>query len=137
MGFGTHGRAPKVMLVLCLLYAAASLIHFAHNAEFLADYPNMPRWLSRAKVYVAWLGLTAIGAAGFLLLYRGFQLTGLLVIALYAVLGFDSLTHYVVAPFSAHTTMMHFTIWLDVVAAAALLMTVAWLLLQRMRAIHP
>jgi hypothetical protein len=117
---------------LCLAYAAASLIHFAHNAEFLADYPNMPEWLSRSEVYVAWLGLTAVGAAGYVLFHRGFQRAGLLVIAVYAALGLDSLSHYLVAPFAAHTAMMHFTIWVDVAAAALLLIAVSRLAAKRM-----
>ena len=115
----------KTLLALCFAYGASSLIHFAHNAEFLADYPNMPYWLSRAGVYVAWLALSAIGVAGYFLFHRGFQLAGLLVIAFYAALGFDSLAHYLVAPFAAHAAMMHFTIWLDVTAAALLLVTAA------------
>jgi hypothetical protein len=124
----------KILLFSCVAYAGASLIHFAHNAEFLADYPNMPDWLSRATVYAAWLGLTAVGMAGCLLFHRGFQLTGLGVIAVYAVLGFDSLSHYAIAPFAAHTAMMHFTIWLDVAAAALLLVAAALLAAKRMRA---
>jgi hypothetical protein len=127
-------HVPRLLLVLCLAYAAASLIHFAHNAEFLADYPNMPDWLSRATVYAAWLGLTAVGVTGYMLVHRGFQLIGLLVIALYAALGFDSLSHYVIAPFSAHTGMMHFTIWLDVATAVVLLAVTARLAAERMRA---
>jgi hypothetical protein len=132
MGLDTRGHVPKVLLVLCLLYAAASLIHFAHNAESLADYPNMPEWLSRAKIYAAWLCLTAVGVVGCFLVHRGFQLIGLLVLALYAALGFDSLSHYVIAPFSAHTGMMHFTIWLDVATAAVLLVAAARLAARRM-----
>ena len=132
MGLDTRGHVPKVLLVLCLLYAAASLIHFAHNAESLADYPNMPEWLSRAKIYAAWLCLTAVGVVGCFLVHRGFQLTGLLVIAVYAALGFDSLTHYVVAPFAAHTAMMHVTIWMDVATAAVLLVAAARLAARRM-----
>jgi hypothetical protein len=122
------------MVVLCIAYAAASLIHFAHNAAFLADYPSMPDWLSPAKVYAAWLGLTAVGVAGYCLFHQGFQLTGLLVIAVYAALGFDSLSHYVIAPLSAHTTMMHVTIWLDVAAATLLLIAAALLVAKRMTA---
>jgi hypothetical protein len=127
MGIDARGRLPKAVVVLCLAYAMASLIHFAHNAEFLADYPNMPDWMSRAKVYAAWLGLTAAGVVGYVLFYRGFQRAGLLVIAIYAALGFDSLTHYLVAPFAAHTAMMHFTIWLDVATAAVLLVAAVYL----------
>jgi hypothetical protein len=133
MGLDTQGHVPKVVLVLCLAYAAASLIHFAHNAEFVADYPNMPEGLSRAKIYMAWLGLTAVGVGGCFLFYCGFQLTGLLVIAVYAVLGFDSLSHYLVAPFTAHTATMHLTIWLEAATAALLLIVATSLAARRKR----
>src|SRR5688500_4705782 len=132
MGLDTRGHVPKVLLVLCLLYAAASLIHFAHNAESLADYPNMPEWLSRAKIYAAWLCLTAVGVVGCFLVHRGFHLTGLLVIAVFAALGFDSLTHYHVAPLAAHTAMTHVTSWMDVATAAVLLVAAARLAARRM-----
>jgi hypothetical protein len=134
MKIDTQKHGSRVLLILCLAYAAASLIHFAHNAEFLADYPNMPDWLSRGKVYQAWLGLTAVGVAGYVLFHRGFQLSGLLVIALYAALGFDSLSHYAIAPFTAHTATMHMTIWLDAATAALLLITAACLAARRMSA---
>ena len=39
------------LAVLLLLYLAASLLHFVHNAEFLSDYPNLPAWLTRSQVY--------------------------------------------------------------------------------------
>lgn len=53
--------APKRLIALTLLYATASLIHFVHNAEFLADYPNLPQTWTRAEVYLAWAGMTALG----------------------------------------------------------------------------
>jgi hypothetical protein len=107
-------KAAKPLLILLLAYGAASLVHYAHNAEFLADYPNMP----------AWFGVTAIGALGYLLVRRGHQLGGLCVIAVYAALGFDGLGHYRLAPLSAHTAAMNLTIWLEV-ATAALLFSLA------------
>ena len=114
----------KALTALLVAYAAASLFHFAHNAEFLAEYPNLPAWLSRAKIYAAWLGTTAVGALGYLLLRRGFRLSGLALLAVYAVLGFDSLTHYGLAPASAHTAAMNASIWLEVATAALLLAAV-------------
>src|SRR5450631_4128699 len=66
---------------------AGSLVHFVHNAEFLAEYPNMPAWLSRTDVYIAWLGITAIGVAGYVLAGHGYRLAGLLLVAVYATLG--------------------------------------------------
>ena len=114
------------LLPICLVaYAAASLAHHIHNAEFLADYPNMPAWLTREQVYLVWLGETAIGAVGYALVRMGYRVSGLLLIALYALAGFGGLDHYAVAPFAAHTATMHASIMLEVVAAAFLLFAVA------------
>lgn len=114
----------RALLVLLIAYGAASLLHFVHNAEFLAAYPNLPPSLSRWNVYAAWLGVTAVGVLGYLLLRRGFQVAGLGVIAVYALLGFGGLAHYARAPLSEHTATMHLTIWLEAATAALLLLAV-------------
>jgi hypothetical protein len=116
----TRRPVGKTLGVLLLIYGAATLVHFIHNAEFLTDYPNMPISWSRAAVYSAWIGLTTIGVFGWLLVTRGYRRTGLLFVAVYAALGLDSLGHYVLAPMSAHTVAMNSTILLDVTAAALL-----------------
>jgi hypothetical protein len=117
--------ANRSLLALVLLHAAASLTHFVHNATFLADYPNMPAWISPAGVYAVWFAEAAIGAAGMLLVLRGRQI-GLALIAIYAVLGFGGLDHYVLAPVSAHTVAMNATIWLEMTTGVILLAFVAW-----------
>jgi len=115
----------KALTLLLLAYAAASLLHYAHNAEFMSDYPNMPAWLSRTKVYAAWLALSALGAAGYVLFLRGSRLAGLLALGAYAVAGFDGLGHFALAPAAAHTAAMNATIWLEAGTAALLLAAVA------------
>jgi hypothetical protein len=122
---GETGASAQGIPVLLLMYGAATLVHFIHNAEFLGDYPNMPSWLSRAEVYFAWLGLTAVGVLGWLLLSRGYQRTGFFLVAAYAALGMDSLGHYAWAPMSAHTATMNVTILLEVTTAALLFIEVA------------
>ena len=117
--------ANRSLLALVLVHAAASLVHFAHNATFLADYPNMPAWLSPAGVYAVWLAQAAIGAAGVLLFLRGRPI-GLALVAIYAVLGFAGLDHYVLAPMSAHTAAMNATIWLEFATGMLLLVLVVW-----------
>ena len=47
-----------------LLYLAASLLHFTHNAEFLGDYPNLPAWLTRS-MYLTWAGSAVVGTRRF------------------------------------------------------------------------
>jgi hypothetical protein len=113
------------LLVVLLVFAAASLVHFIHNAEFLGDYPNLPRTWVREGVYLAWAGVTAVGLAGWLLMKRVNRRLGLVVLAVYALCGLDSLGHYVLAPMSQHTLAMNGTILLEVTAAALVLVEIA------------
>jgi len=108
----------RALGALLFAYAAASLVHHVHNAEFLADYPNMPAWITRPAVYAAWLCETMLGVAGYLILRRGHLAVGLGLIAVYAALGFDAFAHYALAPAAAHTAAMNATIWLEAAAAA-------------------
>ena len=124
--------AQKILLVLLLIYWAASLIHFIHNAEFLADYPNLPDSWTRAGVYFAWIGITVVGVIGWVLVARNYHRSGLLLIAIYAVFGLDSLGHYIVAPLSSHPLAMNSTIFLEVAAATLVLIEVARQIVRRM-----
>ena len=116
-----RARTGKVLPVLLLTYGVATLVHFVHNAELIADYPNMPAKWTSTHVYVSWLGLTGVGIFGWYLLTRGQQLAGLLSVAAYAVLGLASLGHYALAPMSAHAASMNATILFDVTTATLLL----------------
>ena len=126
-------RARRALPILLVLYALASLGHFVHNAEFLADYPNLPVWLTRAQVYVAWLGIQAVGVLGYLLSRTRYQFLGFGVLGVYAAIGLDGLLHYSRAPMSAHTATMNFTIWFEVAAAVLVLCALAGLLGARFR----
>jgi hypothetical protein len=106
------------LLVALAIYCGASLIHFAHNAEFISEYPNLPAWLTRSNVYVAWLAVTVVGASGILLFRLRVRRLGLILIAGYAALGFAGLDHYSLASLSAHTLAMNATILFEVFAAA-------------------
>jgi hypothetical protein len=119
------------LLVLVAAYAAASLLHHVHNAAFLADYPNLPAWLTPTGVYAAWFATTAVGAVGWLLVRRGHRLAGLGALALYGALGLYGLAHYGVAPASAHTPAMNLTIGLEVATGTLLMIGVARLMLGR------
>lgn len=112
------------MIGLLLLYAAASLLHFTHNAEYLNDYPNLPLWLTRTGIYLAWCAQATVGVLGYLLYRSGRRLIGLVLLGVYAGFGFDGLLHYTRAPLVAHTATMNFTIGFEVVTAALLLMCV-------------
>ncbi|MBJ2154201.1 hypothetical protein [Variovorax sp. IB41] len=124
---------PKLLAVLTVAYFLTSLGHFTHNAEFICEYPNLPASLTSAKVYAAWVGITSVGVLGFLLIRKRFVMTGLLLVAAYALLGFDGLGHYALAPMAWHTRTANLTILSEVVAAALLLAATVCLLALRLR----
>jgi len=110
---------------LLVLYAAASLMHFAHNARYLAEYPHLPASWTPADVYWAWCAVTSVGLLGYVL-YRGaHRRTGLTLLTLYACLGFGGLLHYTRAAVGHHSAAMNFTIWAEVAAAVLLLVGIA------------
>jgi len=121
----------RVLAALLVAYATASLVHHAHNAEFLSEYPNMPAWITRPAVYAAWLCETMLGVAGYLMLRRGHPAVGLGLIGVYAALGFDAFGHYVLAPAAAHTAAMNATIWLEAATATLVFVAVAALAKRR------
>lgn len=129
----TSPLLPKPVWAMLAVYFVASLTHFTHNAEFIAYYPNMPGWLSREDVYLAWLAVTSLGVAGLFVLKRGWHALGALLLAAYGALGIDGLAHYSLALCSEHTLATNFTIWFEVVTGAMLavaslgLLRPAWL----------
>ena len=132
---GRHGgQSALVLLWLAVIYGVASLIHFVHNALYLHDYPKMPVWLTSLGVYAAWLVVAAVGCVGYGLYRWGLRRVGLLVMAIYALLGMDSLGHYLVAPLAAHTLAMNVTILGEVGSAAVLLVFTAYLFFAETRA---
>jgi hypothetical protein len=119
---------PKVLLALTAAYFLTSLGHFGHNAEFICEYPKLPAWLTRTQVYAVWAAITSVGAMGLLLMRKKYMVAGLLLLAVYAALGFDGLGHYAVAPPELHPLMANVTILSEVAAAALLLPVALWLL---------
>jgi hypothetical protein len=109
-----------VLRASLLLYMAASLLQFTHNAEHVRAYPNLPAWISRDSVYLVWLGITVVGAAGYLLFQRRGSIGGLLLMTVYALAGLAGLLHYTRAPISAHTATMNFTILFEAVMGLVL-----------------
>jgi hypothetical protein len=114
-----------VLLPLMLVYGAASLLHFMHNAVYVRDYPNLPAWLTSTGVVAAWLVVAAVGSLGYLLYARVSRVAGLITISVYALFGLGGLDHYTIAPVSAHTVAMNLTILLESAASAVLLVFLA------------
>jgi hypothetical protein len=116
---------PKPLLVLVAVYFTASLAHFSHNAEYIAFYPGMPGWVTREKVYLAWLAVTSLGAVAFVFAKLALPAVALLFLAVYGAFGLDGLAHYTLALCSEHTLLANITIWSEAVTGVVLLLASA------------
>jgi hypothetical protein len=117
-------RRGHTLLLLMIVYGAASLLHFVHNAVYIQSYPNLPAWITAIGVYASWCAIASVGVLGYWIFRRISRPIGLVIIAIYALLGFGGLDHYVVAPIGAHSIAMNATIFAEVSAAAVLLIYV-------------
>ena len=116
---------PKPLLLLAAVYFAASLAHFGHNAEYIAFYPGMPGWLTREKVYLAWLAVTSLGFIALVFARLALPALALLFLAAYGAFGLDGLAHYTLGLCSEHTLVANVTIWSEAVSGMVLLLASA------------
>ena len=116
----TSTLLPRHLWALLAVYFVASLAQFAHNAEFIAFYPNMPAWITRETVYLAWLAVCSLGVAGLIMCRLGWPAIGALLLAAYGAMGLDGLLHYTLALCSEHTLAPNLTIWFEVIAGSLL-----------------
>lgn len=116
---------PRHVWAVFAAYLAASIAHFVHNAEFIALYPNMPAWLTREGVYVAWLAISSLGVAGIVAARFGLRALGALLIGAYGACGLDGLGHYTLALCSEHTLVANVTIWAEAIAGLMLAVAAA------------
>jgi len=128
---GRGWALPRQTQLLLGLYLIASLAHFAHNAEYIAFYPNMPAGLTREGVYLVWLAISGVGAAGLACLRLNWPRCGVALLALYGLTGLDRLGHYTLALCSEHTLAMNLTIWSEAFAGVLLAVSCALVLRQR------
>jgi hypothetical protein len=124
---------PPPVWLLVAVYFAASLAHFAHNAEYIAIYPRMPVWLTREHVYLAWLAITSLGVAGLLVGRLGLRALGVVLVGAYGALGLDGLAHYTLALCAEHTLATNITIWAEAASGLVLMLACARLLARRVR----
>lgn len=128
----TH-RIERLVLLVAVACGVASFTHFSHNAEFCGDYPNVPAWITRGSVWLAWALITLLGGTGLGLFRMGWRKSGLGVLAIYGALGCDGLGHYSLAPMARHTMAMNFAIWFEVIAGVTLLAVALGVLMREIR----
>lgn len=123
-----HATLPRHIQILLLVFFAANLVHFTHNAEYIVYYPGMPSSFTREKIYLAWVAGASLGLLGLLAYKAKFKILGLALLAAYGAVGIDGLAHYTLALCSEHTLATNLTIWFEVLAGLSLLLSSAVLI---------
>lgn len=125
-------RFPKPLLRdIALAHGAASFVHFAHNATYLEDYPNLPATFTVLNVYLTWILLAAVGVTGFMIHKHRTNAIGLVILSIFGLSGFAGLLHYNQAPWSSHTSAMNVTILLESFTGVVMLAAVTTAFLAR------
>ncbi|MES2283368.1 MAG: hypothetical protein V4542_18280 [Pseudomonadota bacterium] len=123
-----HTTLPRHIQILLVVFFAANLVHFTHNAEYIAYYPGMPFSFTREKIYLAWVAGAGVGLLGLLAYRARLKILGLALLAAYGAVGIDGLAHYTLALCSEHTLATNLTIWFEVLAGLSLLLSSAVLI---------
>jgi hypothetical protein len=116
---------PAHLRALFVVFFIANLLHFVHNAEYIAFYPGIPAWMTRQGVYLAWTAGVSVGLLGLWLARSKFSKLGLALIAAYGAQGLDGLAHYSLALCSEHTLATNLSIWFEVISGLCLLLAAA------------
>ncbi len=130
-------QPPSVTTVRNVVFGcvALTLFHFTDNAVFVDDYPKaswQPDWFW-AVVVVGWFLYTATGIAGYRAYRRGDLRLAHPLLILYSYMVMSSLGHFLYGSPSDLTTRGAVSVFVDVVAGAAVLVVAVWSIVARRR----
>jgi hypothetical protein len=121
--------APASRRTVLTAALAASLVstavHYTDNYVAFEGYPGSDS-ISRADIPIAWVVLTAVGLAGYLLYQRGRDLPAHALLATYALTGLTTPLHYLSGSPSELPVWRNASILLDGVTGLAVLAAVMW-----------
>ena len=109
---------------LLLANVAGSILHYAHNLLFFAEYPE-PTWINRSMIDAFWFFMTPLAWIGYRLIQHGSHRIGELVLLGYALCNLLSLGHYRYAPMRSVAPHINAFILLEAALAGVLIVYVA------------
>ena len=117
----------KLLNVVFFTAVASSLVHYTDNYLAFDRFPqgDGPE-LTDDMIWIAWVVLTAFGAAGYVLYRRGEIRRGSALLAVYSVSGLIGLAHYTAPGMSNLAWWRHVHIWVDIVCGVAVLAFAIW-----------
>lgn len=109
-------RGLKWILLATVL---GSILHYADNLLFFAEYPEPP-WINRSMIDAFWFLMTPLAWLGYRLIRVGSRNAGVLVLMGYVGCNLLVLGHYRFAPMCSIAPRINVFIWLEAGLAACL-----------------
>lgn len=125
-----HSRWLTGLKWLLIVNVVASILHYADNIAFFAEYPEPP-WINPGIIDAFWFVMTPLAPAGYLALRRGARQFGAFLLHAYAACSLLALGHYRYASICSVSPRINLLILLEAAAAAVL---VVYVLRRQLRA---
>jgi hypothetical protein len=121
---------PNVRLLNIVFFTAvaSSIVHYTDNYFAFDRFPQASSGpeVTDDMIWIAWVVLTAFGAAGYVLYRRGQVRRGSMLLAVYSISGLVGLAHYTAPGMTELAWWRHAHIWGDIVCGVALLAFAVW-----------
>ena len=122
------GSQLRVLNIVFFTALASSIVHYTDNYLAFDRFPQGgpgPE-ITDDAIWIAWVLLTAVGAAGYEAYRRGQIRAGALLFAVYSMSGLIGLGHYTAPGMSELEWWRHAHIWTDIGCGIALLVFSVW-----------
>jgi hypothetical protein len=121
--------AKRSLLVLLLINIGTSIFHYVHNILFFHNYPE-PHWINPQIIVAFWFVMTPFALLGYLLYSKGLLRHSYLCLYLYALMSLLVLGHYRYGSIWEMSMKMNLLIFIEAIAAVALIAYTMWLQLR-------
>lgn len=119
-----------VRLLNVVFFAAVvvSIVHYSDNYLAFERYPagGPGPEISADTIWIAWVGFTTFGIAGYVLYRRGQIRLASALLAVYSLSGLIGLGHYSAPGMSELAWWRHVHIWADILCGAAVFAFAVW-----------
>lgn len=117
------------LLLLLAINIGASILHYVDNILFFHAYPEPP-WINPQIIDAFWFVMTPLAVLGYVFYSKGLRGYSYLCLYLYAVMSLLVLGHYRYGSMWEMSVKMNLLIFIEAIAAVALVAYTMWLQLR-------
>jgi hypothetical protein len=121
--------AKRCLLVLIVINIGTSILHYVDNILFFHTYPE-PHWINPQIIDAFWFVMTPFAVLGYVLYSKGLRRYSYLCLYLYALMSLLVLGHYRYGSMWEMSIKINLLIFMEAIAAVALIAYSMWLQLR-------